>query len=184
MAKSFLRRISSVFTDRIKGFDMYPKVITFTYKGEDEFKTLFGGIISVIIKVILVLYTYMMVRIMLGRKDTSKSVNTVVHDILNDNDPISLKGTNFSFAFKVESDTDSSFYPIDEPNYFSILLQKYARNETTNSIDGKSVSFSLCNDRFNYRNQTEVQKLGINTNYYCPDTDDFTVIGNTFSPKY
>ncbi|CAI2384731.1 unnamed protein product [Moneuplotes crassus] len=60
-----------------------------------EFKTTIGRTVSLMIKIVLILYAYIMLRIMMGRKNTSKIVNTVIKDILNDASPISLQGTNF-----------------------------------------------------------------------------------------
>ncbi|CAI2377012.1 unnamed protein product [Moneuplotes crassus] len=183
MAKGILAKASGFVTDRIKGFDMYPTSINFTFDGQEEFKTLIGGVVSIVIKVIIILYSYLMLRIMIERKNTQKSVNTVVTDILNDKSPVHLNTSDFSFAFNGIIEGDNSFDLLDNP-YVSVELFQWVKNTTTGDFDSTDIPMVRCEKTFfKFYNQTEVEKLGIE-DYICPQNRNFLIQGNSLSEDF
>ena len=62
MGKGIFRKIYSGFKNGIKYFDRYPNIISFTFKGESEFKTFIGGFISIGTFVVLGLYAYIVLK--------------------------------------------------------------------------------------------------------------------------
>ena len=56
-------------------------------------------------------------------------------------------------------------------------------NLATGVVEPRDVPFARCGDNFQYANQTEAKKLGIDQ-YFCPSSRDFKVRGNSFSDTY
>ena len=82
---------------KIRSLDIYGKSITFTYKGQEKYNTLFGGLISIIIKIfiyILGLYLFIM---MINRKQTASSFNRIVDDLRTDTNQLDLTSNTFAF---------------------------------------------------------------------------------------
>ena len=61
--------------------DRYPKLITFTYNKKEEFKTIIGGVVSIATYIVLILYAFLMTRIMFEKNDIANSTSLVVNDI-------------------------------------------------------------------------------------------------------
>ncbi|CAI2382333.1 unnamed protein product [Moneuplotes crassus] len=180
---SVLGQTANAFTGQIKSFDMYPKTISFTFNGEEEFKTLIGGTVSLVIKVVIIMYSYLMLRIMIDRKDTQKSVNTIVTDILNDNNPVFINVSDFQFAVQISVEGDSEF-DIRNNEYAAIELFQWTKNTTTGELQSTEIKMEECGDSlFKYHNQTEVKFLDID-GYLCPSTRDFYVQGNSLSEEF
>ncbi|CAI2384546.1 unnamed protein product [Moneuplotes crassus] len=161
----------------VKGVDMYPKTITFTFKGQEEFKTLFGGIISLIIKIVILLYTYQMISIMITNKNSSKNVNTTVQNILNDTDPINLTDTKFQFAIRATID-GIDFDVFNEPSYGTASIDQFYVNQRV--FNRVPIGVSRCGNNFRYDNQQEIDDLKL-SEFYCPDSRNLSVLGNILS---
>ncbi|CAI2386664.1 unnamed protein product [Moneuplotes crassus] len=182
MAKGFLPRVSSYCTSTLKSFDMYPHTVSFTFKGQEEFKTMIGGFISFVIKVVILYYAYVMVRLMLERKNTQKSVNSVVKDILNDPTAFHMNGTDFSFGFKLLVGEEEEI-ELEGNEYFEVEIVRHTKL-TDGTLQREVVPFAKCgNTLFKYYNQTEVNSIGIN-DFYCPTTSDFVIQGNAISKDF
>ncbi|CAI2381127.1 unnamed protein product [Moneuplotes crassus] len=187
MAKGALFKVSKnwirYITDKVKSYDMYPRSINFTMGGEEEFKTLIGGGFSLIIKVVILFYAYLMLRLMYERKNNQKSVNNVVTDILNDPDPTYINNSDFSFAFKVFVTGDDSFDVLSNP-YVTAEFMQYTRDPTTKSLSSSTISLSTCGSTlFHYYNQTEAEQIQIDE-FVCPESRDITLQGGSFSDSY
>ena len=86
-----ISKVADLIADGTRYFDRYPKLITFTYNRRDEFRTIIGGVVSIATYVVLILYSYLMVRIMFERSDTANNISLVVNDIIDDTNPYELK---------------------------------------------------------------------------------------------
>ena len=120
------------FSQAIQNYDMYGKTITFTYKGEDEFKTTFGGCTSIAIIGVIIFYSSLLLKTMLRRDNTTKNTDLLVQDLNNDSQNVSMASTNFSIALGLinEDDTSNANY-ISDPTYFSVeMVQFYTENGT------------------------------------------------------
>ncbi|CAI2382433.1 unnamed protein product [Moneuplotes crassus] len=183
MGKNILKKSSKYILEKVRDRDMYPRPIAFTFKGKEEFRTLFGGLISMAIQVVIVLYAYIMLKIMIERNDTSKSVNTIVSDILNDKSPVSLNTTDFSFAFDAFILDDDNF-DFNNNEYFEIELLQWIKQPDTGELSSTNIPYERCGTSlFQYYNQTEVQKLGIQE-YLCPLSRNYIVQGNSLSTDF
>ncbi|CAI2384266.1 unnamed protein product [Moneuplotes crassus] len=187
MANKIFTKASKYLLRTVKGVDMYPKTITFTFKGQEEFKTLFGGIISLIIKIVILLYSIQMISIMITNKNSSKNVNTTVQNILNDTEPINLTDTKFQFAIRATID-GIDFDMFNEPSYATAAITQFYVNQTSSNpfenLLGVSnqtpISVSRCGNNFRYDNQQEIDYLKL-SEFYCPDSRNFSVLGNILS---
>ena len=120
------------FSQAIQNYDMYGKTITFTYKGEDEFKTTFGGCTSIAIIGVIIFYSSLLLKTMLRRDNTTKNTDLLVQDLNNDSQNVSMASTNFSIALGLinEDDTSNANY-ISDPTYFSVeMVQFYTESGT------------------------------------------------------
>ena len=69
---------------RVKDADMYSKQITLTYKGEDKLKTFYGGIISIIIMIALLINFCSSMYTLINRNDSKTYTKTVYRDTFKD----------------------------------------------------------------------------------------------------
>ncbi|CAI2363351.1 unnamed protein product [Moneuplotes crassus] len=167
---------------RIRGLDMYPKTINFTYKGNEEFKTVIGGIISLGIHIIIIMYTLSLFNIMMANKNSSKSINTSVKNLREDTEIVNLENTTFQFAFTALID-DSPIDIAAFPQYFTPEVNMYSKTKSQTFPQQTTVPFSKCGDNFKYYNQSAVKDLGIDQ-YYCPNSRDFKIQGNSLSNAF
>ena len=122
----------------VKDFDMYGKRIAFTYKGQEEYKTLLGGIITIIVTIVMILYAQIMFRVLIGRTDTNKSTNGLIRNLVSDSESLDLSTTDFSIAFTLDNDTldiiaDQSYVNVDVAQY---TITGGATGTTTNQSIG------------------------------------------------
>ena len=76
-----LAKAADYLIDWTRHLDRYPKMITFTYNKKEEFKTIIGGVVSIATYIVLILYAYLIIRIMFEKNDTANSISLVVDDI-------------------------------------------------------------------------------------------------------
>ena len=158
--KNIVLNIFDYVSSAISGFDRYPKILSFTYKKKEEFKTIVGGIISIATYVVLLLYAYVMLRIMFEKRNTSKGISLTVNDLMNDLEPVNFQSTPFMFAI------------LNDGDYFDILNDEAYINMTvlfTTYVKGvqKSTEIPLVKCEFSHFPQIKLallKKMNI-TNY-------------------
>ena len=164
MKFSILTKLVKGVKNKIKSFDNYGKSITFTYKGEEQFQTFIGGVFSIIAFAILVLYAQLMVRIMLGRNDTNKSISRSVSNLYSDTDVLPLQNTTFDFAFKF---TNIPYSELTNPNYFNLTLTQYKFVQDSNGnweYIVEPIEYEECtNDKFKYYNKEQLTQINLTT---------------------
>ena len=69
-----INRGAKIVSEKIRGIDRYSRIITFTYKNKDTFGTVFGGLVSIATYLVLAIYASAILKIMLERKGTSRSL--------------------------------------------------------------------------------------------------------------
>ena len=126
--------------ERIKGFDMYGKTITFTYKGQDQFKTFIGGIVSIILFFVAIIYGVNLLNVMVNRNDTNSTINTVIEDLSVDSEVLNLGESNFQLAIAARYDNQIS---ITENNpYFRLTVTQYSISRNGNEVQTNSESIN------------------------------------------
>ena len=126
-------------TNYIKGYDSFGKTFTFTYKGEDQFKTFLGGFVSIIISMVLLVYYINLLIIMFNRGSSDTSVNNIIKDLSIDQDQLDLGNSNFQFAIRIANSTTGYFTQND--SYFSMSLKQY--EVTENGFTSQDIGLSV-----------------------------------------
>jgi hypothetical protein len=86
-------------------FDIYAKPITMTYRGREKFRSVFGGMISLLIVAsIISIFGYKM-REMINRSQTQVKKNTLIKASNAYSPPENLASKNITIAFQL-----SNFY--------------------------------------------------------------------------
>lgn len=113
--------------DSIRSRDMFPSKVELTYKGNTNFTTLFGGLVSLIIKIIVILYAVYLMFVIFRRTNSSKSVNRLVRDRTYDTTKHYLGRNNFSFAVKLAGIKPDLVF---DKTYFDLVVSysHYSRN--------------------------------------------------------
>ena len=98
--------------------DMYSKRISLTYNGDDEFKSLFGGVVSTVIRLIVFVISIMLLVTIFQRGKTTQSINKIFRDITNDETKHYFAKDNVYFAFKLngpnpEKMLDSTYFNLE-----------------------------------------------------------------------
>jgi hypothetical protein len=83
----------------VKQFDLYAKPIYITYKGNDKFRTLFGGSISLMVSLFLISMLGYKLNVMANREDTSVKKDTLVSVSNTYSPPQDVSSTGNTFAF-------------------------------------------------------------------------------------
>ena len=65
----------------IKKFDLFSQRIMLTYKGENSFSTLLGGVISLIIMAVVWVYTAFLFQTMINRENSNNSKSSAFVDL-------------------------------------------------------------------------------------------------------
>ena len=179
-----LRLVTNYIQSKIKSYDMYGRKISFTYKGEDEYKTLCGGLVSLIVLILLALYTWLLVVIMINREDTQKASYGLVKNLIFDNEVLSLKDTTFSLAFSVK---DGGINVMEDETYVTMTIYQH---QVILASDGSyedastSVNYDTCGQTlFNFDQANDISKVGI-TQYLCPLNSNFELKGNSYADDF
>ena len=164
-------------SESIKDFDVYGKTITFTYKGKDQYKTFIGGVISIIMLIIALLYGVNLFIIMIGRDNTNTTVSTIIKDLSNDSEVIELNKSKFQLAFSV---TYNGLERITQNNsYFTIAFNQHSFD--SENRNRSEISYSVWGDRFNYDFPLQSTADVVSSEFLCPDSNDFELLGNGFA---
>ena len=104
----------------VKNFDIYAKPITMTYRGKEKFRSKFGGIISLIILMAIILIFSYKMREMINRSKSQVKKNTLIKASNSYSPPENLMDKNITIAFML-----SNFYgegAMDDPIYGRISM--------------------------------------------------------------
>ena len=115
--------------NRIKDNDLYAKSVTLTFKGKTTFSTSYGGVISCLIKLTIIIIAIIRVSIIFNRSDTSKSINKVVKDIVHDDTKHYIGKGTFAIAFGL---VDQLVFTslLTDSTYFSFQIFQQINNRT------------------------------------------------------
>ena len=174
--KAMLRWMSNY----VKSFDVYGKTFTFTYKGEDQLRTFWGGWVSFVIVLTLFLNSISLFIVMITRDDSSIYSSTIFNDLSRDTKLLSLANSTFQFAVRLSNYKNETFSQDD--SYFSMKL---VQNTDIGEAElEEQIRYSIWGDRFNYNFQTDQQATTVSNDFLWPETYDFQLqgdgIANTF----
>ena len=128
---------------QVTRYDIYAKTITFTYNGKDTYNTFIGGITTLSIMSVMLVYGINLFLIMINRKGTNSSINTTINDLNNDQEVLNLGNTTFEFGINFGYNVNGEYISFQQnDSYFTLYIaQKYEEVngsetvETTNAIE-------------------------------------------------
>ena len=112
--------------EKVKSSDSFPNQITLSYKGDSDFKTLLGGLVSLVIKLILLTYGISLFIILIRRKGTIQTKNSVVTDLTKNEEAYLLDPSKFGFAFTFFGENGTFFH---DESYFKFEVTQVYRED-------------------------------------------------------
>ena len=170
---------------KITHSDLYPKVISFTCDSKGKFKTFFGGIVSIMLRIMIFVIAVLLIVTIINRSNSSFSLTTIQKDLTVDEEKkhyfamndifigLSLIGPNPDILL------DSTYFTLE------IRQANYVSDKTINSIPRsfKSIPYEFWAIDFskygNFLNSTTK-----NFKYLWPKLSDFFIRSNYNSEKY
>ena len=125
--------------NKIKGHDLYAKPITMFYKGDQKLKSAYGGFISVLIKILILIFACLLTRVIFNRSATKKIANQIVYDLISDTTKHYLGKNNFQVAigfyeFRGRKPTvsllDKTYFSL---NVFALHTKRYNDTHTSHT---------------------------------------------------
>ena len=145
----------------IKDFDFYGKRITFTYKGEEEYKTYTGGCTSLVILCILAVYFSFLLDILINNRDTAKNTNSLVRDLFSDTANTTIAPSNLSFSFVINNGSDDQgLIFLENRNFFNTEFKQYYKENGV--LKSYSIPLGLCDSStFRYGDESQFPDFSI-----------------------
>lgn len=180
----------SFISSALESIDIFQKPIDIKFKMSSEFKTIIGGILSIIILVLFVLIT-----IILLKEVTDKSNQNLLITPASVNDPIEINLNN-SFSNSTYTNENSSvfhfsFYFFDITTQESIDINIIKKTvfleleaikrvfDTGMRTVVKTFDMIYCNEFYN-----DFPKFGYKDRLLCLNSKDYSIKGDYFSKEY
>ena len=181
-----IRTFFSYIGDTIKSGDLYGKQITMTYKGDDSFKTTYGGIISLFIKIILLIQAGVLFAVIINKGDTKKDLNTTVKDISNDKTKHFIGQGTFAFAVDFQDLVTGANLLMDS-TYFELSMQNVFVTRYPNSsitFTAREIPYDQCGQNFKFvTDQNQYNRIGL-ARYACPTSTDYYISSDFFGDEF
>ena len=164
--------------------DLYPTRIGFTYNGKSEVKSLFGGIVSTIIRAIVFLIALMLTITIFQRGNITTSINTIFKDLTNDSVKHYIARDGIYFAFRLNGP-----YPekLLDPTYFKFEILQSSYIKETNSVGYSAtttpIEYEYWGNKFPFVQKQIYDRLGLSS-YIWPKNTDFFLRANFNSDNY
>lgn len=166
----------------LKSIDIYAKPIQLTYQGREKFRSICGGMLSMMVILFIgSLFAYNL-RDLINRSKTQIKKNTIVQQTNSFSPPENLSAKNITVAFKL-ADFWATHNTLD-PYYGDLILRQLVvhllPNETDGStyrtFDSKIIPYSHCQLGKNifYDKFDEIKQFNIEE-YYCGDWTNMTI---------
>ena len=163
----------SCIFNTIKSQDLYAKSIKLTIKGKDKLSTTYGGLMSTIIKLAILVNAVILLFVIYNRNDTKKAVNKVIKDLINDDTKHYIGKSTFGIALGYVRNSTRTKFLLD-PTYFllQIGMLTTTRNNTDYTETFVELEYERCGDNFPYDDQKTYSRVGIE-DYLCLKNDDY-----------
>jgi len=154
----------------IKDRDMFGEPIGIHYKGQSQFGTLTGGVLSLVAWLLILMYGCFKGVKLVGRRDPDKSLNTLFHNFADDVKSQSLEDLNFDVAIMFY-DTKKQRNVLLDPQYFDVFY-----NVLTAFNDNSDYPFSVspatpirsCDFKTDFVKGLKMDDYPVE-NWYCTD---------------
>ncbi|CDW81502.1 UNKNOWN [Stylonychia lemnae] len=186
-----MTRIRKGFYDILKSIDYFAKPINFTYKGNDTYRTAFGGFMSTIIGTFLgVIFVYKVIA-MYERSETKIRKDSIVSISNTYNEPQLIGEKGISLMFML---SDLNGIPLTyekEIGQFSLWQGKFQlielpNGKITRQFSKQIIPYSRCTLQslaLSRLNREDILQYPID-DYYCPEWTNLTLQGNFHAPQF
>ncbi|TNV86976.1 hypothetical protein FGO68_gene3969 [Halteria grandinella] len=178
---SKIRRFKSL----VKDLDIYARPVNMTFRGRDKFYSLFGGIVSIILLILITVVFFFKLNDVINFNRTQIKKNTLVSISNSYTPPQSLSEKNITIAFMLSDFWGENV--LDDPRYGKFKLSQFINYITPEGriFTDQPIPFSKCKYGVNffYHSYDEIKDYGIE-NYFCPDLQNLTLQGNWHAPVF
>ena len=122
-----LNQLKKIARNRVKSLDSFSQPIELSYKGDTKYSTFIGGLTTIFILLIMVIYGASLFIALIRRSETRKSKNTIVNDLSKSPPVYEINEENFGLAHIA---LYNSSIPINDESYFNVRY--YQVTETLN----------------------------------------------------
>jgi len=159
----------------MKKYDIYGNRFQLHFSGDYTISTKFGGFLSIITIILMIIYIFFDGCDIFLRKDPRTYQE---NQTLNVSHALNFTNSEFRFYFNLFYGSNRSSF--DDPSYLKVkLISKLRKN---NNILQKDFNLKKCTNK-NFQNVKPTDNLLIfrrlvENNYYCPDFNNFTLSGS------
>lgn len=178
-------KLLSWMRKKIRDTDMFSKSVQLSYKGKTSFKTTFGGVVSILIKILLTLYGILLFKEVVTKGNTTKSVTNIVKDLTKDTTKHYISKGTFAFAVKLQG-----LYPerMLDPTYFKFEISQVKYTRSTNGDGAINESFvdipyELWGDNFPFVEKEVYDRVELQK-FLCPSNTDHFISSNYNSEEF
>eukprot|EP00347_Sterkiella_histriomuscorum_P014184 403361841 len=169
----------SKILEKIRNLDSYGHPISLSYKDSSTYKSVFGGIFTLIARIGLLAYFLVDISQVFQKQRYQITLSTTFRDLVTSEKQILLNRNNFDVAVAVYK-TDSPVYSTDFYEYFTVSFVQIHNYQVDGLYYSEStlVQGGLCqDDRFLGDTQTLYNKQA-SQNFICPERDfEFKIKG-------
>lgn len=116
MKTSIMRSLLNI----AKSFDMYSRPVTLTYKKHNSYRTVIGGLVSLLILIIILALFGILFFQMLNKEYIKMQKNEVFINLTNDTTVFNISETEWNFYISITSVLDISSTPPDHSKYYNL----------------------------------------------------------------
>lgn len=139
MAFWIFNKIGKFVRKRVTSIDKFHRSIEFTYQGKSNFKTFCGGVYTIMVIVMIIMYGIILFKGMINRNRSNVSLSTKIVD-LNVDTRVHYPGLNgFDFAIAFSNDYGQTV-ALNE-SIVTLHINHYSINRYTQEIINETISY-------------------------------------------
>ena len=119
-----LKKLANWTRSKITEADSYASTVHLTFNGKKEFCTFYGGVVSLMIKTVIIMYAVLLTIRIFRKSDSEKLASTMVRDLTYDDEKHYIGKGNFAFAVRLTGsnpelllDTSYFTFTVNNANY-------------------------------------------------------------------
>ena len=166
----------------VKKNDMYGKDITLTFKGENRLRTFWGGFVSLLIMIALLINFCASMYTLINRNDSQFYTKTIFKDSFDDTKKKYIGKSTFrlGIAYKKFPSGEIDNDILTDPTLFNV---SFFNTEYRRSTEGYEripipISYGYCNDAFLDFVEPELNERVSLDKHLCPTEDDYYLVGD------
>ncbi|CDW81840.1 UNKNOWN [Stylonychia lemnae] len=173
------RNFRTVLADYICQQDQFGHPISLTYKRNNTFKTFFGGFITILFRMGIVVFLVFEIMKVVEKKSNIAN-SQYRRNLVEDKRQYQIDLTNFDLAYSIFSTDPKIAANIDR--YVSVQFQEvyfaWSKDGATYTMDVKDVPLDNCPPGRFLGETVQTDNFGIQFNYKCPVTINSTLQGS------